>query len=185
MSERINVTFTHPREGGRSFSAKISPQCTGQMSIEGLMLGNEDGPFLDVTPPGRPYELVLMRTHKDILPSMTFEQAGVMDDDVIEVRQAGQGAGFDYSALAELLLTSGVTLAALKALTQIIVKLIENQGKKSVTLKLGNDKEITLNGSNSINDLIKVLSVLEQHEFNLQIETDSTEPNKMAKNKQD
>ncbi|HYX71533.1 MAG TPA: hypothetical protein VE732_02075 [Nitrososphaera sp.] len=116
---------------------------------------------------------------------MTFEQAGVMDDDVIEVMQAGQGAGFDYSALAELLLTSGITLAAVKAFTQILVKLIENQGKKSVTLKLDNDKEITINGSNSIDDLIKVISVLEQHEFNLQIETDSIKPNKKAKKKQD
>jgi hypothetical protein len=58
MSEIIKVTFTHPRDGGRSFGAKISPQCTGQMAIEGLMLGNEDGPFLNVAPPGRPYELV-------------------------------------------------------------------------------------------------------------------------------
>jgi hypothetical protein len=88
----VRVTFTHPRDGGRSFAAKINPQCTGQMAIEGLILGNEDGSFLDVAPQGRPYELTVKRTQTNITPNMTFEQADVQDDDVIEVRQRGQGA---------------------------------------------------------------------------------------------
>lgn len=88
----LRVTFTHPREGGRSFAANINPQCTGQMAIQGLLLGNEDGAFLEAAAPGRPYELTVKRSQTNITPNMTFEQAGVQDDDVIEVRQSGQGA---------------------------------------------------------------------------------------------
>jgi hypothetical protein len=88
----VRVTFTHSRDGG-SFVANINPQCTGQMAIQGLILGNEeDGPFLQAAPPGRPYELVVKRSQVNITPNMTFEQADVQDDDVIEVRQRGQGA---------------------------------------------------------------------------------------------
>lgn len=88
----LKVTFTHPRENGRSFDASINPQCTGQMAIQGLILGNEVGPFLEAAAPGRPYELTVKRTQMNITPNMTFEQAEVQDGDVIEVRQRGQGA---------------------------------------------------------------------------------------------
>lgn len=88
----IKVTFTNPRGGGRSFVANINPQCTGQMAIQGLILGNEEGAFLDPAPPGRPYELVVKSSGKNITPNMTFDEAGVQNDDVIEVRQAGHGA---------------------------------------------------------------------------------------------
>jgi hypothetical protein len=92
-NNKVRVTFTHPRDGGRSFSAKINPQCTGQMAIQGLLLGNaDDGPFLAAAAPGRPYELIVKRSQTNITPNMTFEQAGVQDDDVIEVTQRGQGA---------------------------------------------------------------------------------------------
>lgn len=88
----VRVTFTNPRGGGGGFEANINPQCTGQMAIQGLMLGNEAGAFLPPPPPGRPYELIVKRSGKNITPNMTFEEAGVVDDDVIEVQQAGQGA---------------------------------------------------------------------------------------------
>jgi hypothetical protein len=88
----VKVTFTYARNGGRSFVANINPQCTGQMAIQGLILGNEEGSFLEAPPPGRPYELILKRSQENITPNMTFEQAGVQNDDVIEVRQAGHGA---------------------------------------------------------------------------------------------
>jgi hypothetical protein len=88
----VKVTFTHPRDGGRSFDANINPQCTGQMAIQGLLLGDEGGAFLEAAAPGRPYELAVKRSQTNIPPNMTFEQAGVQDGDVIEVRQSGQGA---------------------------------------------------------------------------------------------
>jgi hypothetical protein len=88
----VKVTFTHPRENGRIFAADINLQCTGQMAIQGLLLGNEAGPFLEAAAAGRPYELSVKRTQMNITPNMTFEQAGVVDGDVIEVRQRGQGA---------------------------------------------------------------------------------------------
>lgn len=88
----VRVTFTNPRGGGRSFVANINPQCTGQMAIQGLILGNEEGAFLTPPPQGRPYQLIVKSSGKNITPNMTFEEAGVQNDDVIEVGQDMQGA---------------------------------------------------------------------------------------------
>ncbi|HEX8087867.1 MAG TPA: hypothetical protein VF762_03395 [Blastocatellia bacterium] len=90
-NNKIEVHFTHPRNP-QTFTARIIPQCTGQMAIEGLLIGDENGAFLEPAPAGRPYELAIKRSQQAITPNMTFEQAGVVDGDVIEVRQAGQGA---------------------------------------------------------------------------------------------
>lgn len=92
MNNKVGVTFKHPRDNARNFEAEISLQCTGQRAIDGLLLGDEHGPFLEPAPQGQPYELVLKRTSSTITPNMTFAQAGVEDGEVIEVRQAGQGA---------------------------------------------------------------------------------------------
>jgi hypothetical protein len=92
MNNKVAVTFIHPRENAKSFEAEVSLQCTAQMAVQGLMQGNHDGAFLDAPPPGRPYELILKRTSAMIPPNMSFAQAGVIDKDVIEIRQAGQGA---------------------------------------------------------------------------------------------
>ena len=89
--DKIAVTFTHPRNN-TSFTARISPQCTGEKAILGLLRGNANGPFVDPAPPGRPYELALKRTQGAITPNTTFAEADVMNDDVIEVRQSGTGA---------------------------------------------------------------------------------------------
>jgi hypothetical protein len=91
-NNKVLVTFIHPRESARSFGAEVSLQCTAQLAVQGLMHGNHDGAFLDPPPPGRPYELVLKRTSTMIPPNMTFAQAGVIPNDVIEIRLAGQGA---------------------------------------------------------------------------------------------
>ena len=90
-NNKIEVNFAHPRSA-KLFTAEIGPQCTGQQAIEGLLVGDDQGPFLEQAPAGRPYELVLKKSKKAITPNMTFEQAGVESGDVIEVRQAGQGA---------------------------------------------------------------------------------------------
>lgn len=90
-NDKIEVHFTHPRNAN-SFTAFINPQCTGQKAVQGLMVGDENGAFLEPAAPGRPYELAIKRSGTAITPNMTFADAGVMDGEVIEVRQAGQGA---------------------------------------------------------------------------------------------
>jgi len=91
-NNRIEVTFTHPRSH-ESFTAFLSPQCTGQKAIQGLIAGNRNGPFLEPAAAGRPYELAVKSSGRAITPNMTFEEAGVVNGDVIEVRQGGMGAG--------------------------------------------------------------------------------------------
>lgn len=90
-NNKLEVHFTHPRNA-KHFVAEIGPQCTGQQAVEGLLVGDEQGPFLEPAPQGRPYELVLKKSKAAITPNMTFAQAGVETGDVIEIRQAGQGA---------------------------------------------------------------------------------------------
>jgi hypothetical protein len=87
----IEVIFTHPRDPG-TFTAVISPQCTGQQAIRGLIAGDDNGPFIVAAPPGRPYELAIKQSGIAITPNMTFAEAGVGNGEVIEVRQGGQGA---------------------------------------------------------------------------------------------
>lgn len=87
----IEVIFTHPRDAS-TFTAYINPQCTGQQAIRGLVAGDENGPFLQPSAPGRPYELAIKQSGIAITPNMTFAQAGVTNGEVVEVRQSGQGA---------------------------------------------------------------------------------------------
>jgi hypothetical protein len=86
----IKVYFTHPRDS-RAFPAEVEPTCTGKQAIEGLLVGDSSGPFLDPPPPGRPYSLVTKKG-KQIAPNMTFQEAGVSSGDVITIHQDGQGA---------------------------------------------------------------------------------------------
>jgi hypothetical protein len=89
----MTVRFAHPRDSGLKFTADVSPACTGQQAISGLIAGDETGPFLDAPAQGRPYELVLARTGTAITPNMTLAEAGVLDGDEIQVMQRGMGAG--------------------------------------------------------------------------------------------
>jgi len=88
----VTVQFAHPRNSERVFMVETTLGCTGQEAIAGLVLGDEDGPFLEPAPTGRPYELVLARTETAITPHMTLKEAGVLDGDLIAVLQRGQGA---------------------------------------------------------------------------------------------
>jgi hypothetical protein len=88
----MEIRFTHPTNSGYIFIADVEPACTGQQAILGLLAGDEvNGPFLPTPPPGRPYELVLARTQQQIAPNMSFEEANVIEGDVIDVLQLGQG----------------------------------------------------------------------------------------------
>lgn len=87
----IEVSFTHPRSA-ELFTAEISPQCTGQKAIAGLMIGGDEGPFLEQPPAGRSYRLVIKSTLGEISPNMTFAEAGVSNGDVVEVQLTAAGA---------------------------------------------------------------------------------------------
>ena len=91
QNQVIEVLFTHPRDS-RTFSADLSPACTCQQALNGLLAGNEQGPFLEPAPPGRPYVLAVVRSGKQIPPNLSFGEAGVINGDTIEVLQSGQGA---------------------------------------------------------------------------------------------
>jgi hypothetical protein len=91
MNNVIEIHFTHPRDS-KVFTAEISPDCTGQQAVEGLIDGDSDGPFLDPPQQGRPYELNLKRISKTITPNMSFAQAGAISGDTVEVLQRGRGA---------------------------------------------------------------------------------------------
>lgn len=84
---KLNLTFLHPRTSA-AYKANVAPACTAQIAIEGLT----SNAFLDPAPNGRPYQLVLSRTDTQLTPSQTMADAGVQENDVIEVRQQGQGA---------------------------------------------------------------------------------------------
>jgi hypothetical protein len=57
-----------------------------------LIAGDDNGPFIQPAPPGRPYELAIKQSGIAITPNMTFADAGVTNGEVVEVRQSGQGA---------------------------------------------------------------------------------------------
>lgn len=85
--EEIEVHFTHP-DSPRTFTAMVSPQCTGQKAIEGLLTGDNQGPFLEPLPSDQLYELIIQRSVQPIKPNTTFEQANVLDGDIIEVQRS-------------------------------------------------------------------------------------------------
>lgn len=92
-NNKLNITFVNPRSNARTFDADLSPECTGQMAIEGLIVGDQNGPFLEPAARGRPYQLVVKSSSMNIPPNMTFREAGVVNGDVIEIRQDLEGAG--------------------------------------------------------------------------------------------
>ena len=172
---KIQVCFMSPRTNSRVFEAQVSPDCTGKMAIDGLLAGDAGGPFLEPSSPGRPYELCVMRTGGGIAPNMTFRQAGIIDGDIIEIRQAGPGAGLDLTEIATLVLSSGITLTALKGLIQIALKLIDNEGKKSVTIKLP-DRELTVQGPGADERIKLVAEILSKHDGDFQISVSDNQP---------
>ncbi|HYG08528.1 MAG TPA: hypothetical protein VD835_01010 [Pyrinomonadaceae bacterium] len=91
-NQTIEVHFTHPRNTTLTLTADISPMCTGQEALQGLMADDGSGAFLDQPPNGQVYELAARKNNTAITQNMTFAQAGVADGDTVEVRLAGQGA---------------------------------------------------------------------------------------------
>jgi hypothetical protein len=159
----LEVLFTHPREA-KFFTAFVSPNCTGERALKGLIAGDDEGPFLEPAPPGFPYELAIMQSGVAITPNMTFAEAGVVNGDKIEVRQAGQGAGIPWDAIQLSFaygVGTGAGLAIIKALGPIIQQIVKNRGTRSIELEVAG-KRIKLVGKNSISEAMAAISELAQ-----------------------
>jgi hypothetical protein len=83
----MNLNFLHPRIS-TAFKADVDATTTGETCIQGLI----DAKFIDAPPQGRPYSLVVTRNQKQILPTTTMQEAGVMPGDSLAVLQMEQGA---------------------------------------------------------------------------------------------
>jgi len=88
----IDLTFLHPKDSTQTFQMGVAPAATSRQTVEQLLKGDAEGPWLDKEPAGRPYELVLGRTQKVIAPNETIGHAGAVDGDHVAVMQPGQGA---------------------------------------------------------------------------------------------
>jgi len=157
-SEKIEVGFTHPRNA-KIFTTKVSPHCTGQAALDGLLLGNDEGSFLDPTSAEKPYEMVILRSSQIITASMTFEQAGVLAGDVIEVRQNAPGAGPDWSELGQMLFWSAAAASVfLKAAVPVLIEFLKSKASRSVIVQKGQDKRIyTGYDADEIRDIQRML----------------------------
>jgi hypothetical protein len=83
----MKATFLHPRTS-EAFTADVEPNTTGKTCVDELIKAN----FIQPPPEGRPYGLLVTRTNKQMLSSMTMEQAGVGPDEIIAIIQMEQGA---------------------------------------------------------------------------------------------
>jgi hypothetical protein len=84
----ILVHFMNPRDS-RPLDADILPHCTGHEAMQ-MLKSQESGPFID---PSKNYILVVRRTEKEIGLDMTFADAGVQNNDAIDISPKMTGAG--------------------------------------------------------------------------------------------
>jgi len=91
--DKLVVYIAHPRSS-EQFAARVLPACPARVVLDGLQSpsATDDGPFLAPAPAGRPYALVLARSGQQFAGDTTMEDLGVVDGDVLEVQQMGQGA---------------------------------------------------------------------------------------------
>lgn len=90
---KLAVYVAHPRSS-ITYEAQVSPACPASVVLARLQdaSATDSGPFLDPAPADRPYALVLNRTGEQFNPGTTMEELGVVDGDILEVQQMGQGA---------------------------------------------------------------------------------------------
>ncbi len=82
--QTLEVHFMHPHTS-KILVADLSPLCTGHDALQALLTGQGgNAPFLKQDG-GQTYDLSLERTKKAITPNMTFQEAGVMDRDIIKI----------------------------------------------------------------------------------------------------
>jgi hypothetical protein len=88
MSDKIILTFTHPRSS-ESRKAEVGPKTTVAQAIEGLV----DQKFLEPPNEDRRYAVSLAGSGKQIANSATFFAAGARDGDTIAITETSMGAG--------------------------------------------------------------------------------------------
>lgn len=84
----MDVTFLHPRDS-RTYQADVDAETTGQTCLDNLVKDH----FIEPAPSGRPYAMVVQRNNRQILPSMSMQEADVQDNDSLAIFQQEQGAG--------------------------------------------------------------------------------------------
>lgn len=87
---KMRLYFPHPTTS-ESYEAMVAPECTAQLALQRLQ-AQETGPFLRPAPAERPYQLVVARTQTIMPPGVTMREAGVVENDVLNVVQKHQGA---------------------------------------------------------------------------------------------
>ena len=80
MSQRIKVTFLHPR-GTKEFEAEMGSEMTGEQTVAGLIKYG----FLDKDFIYESYELCLMRNGRSLTLRRSLASSGVRDGDVVDV----------------------------------------------------------------------------------------------------
>lgn len=83
----MQITFLHPRDS-RTLEADVEPLTNGERCVRGLV----ESRFIEPPTRNRPYSLVVSRSQRQILPSTTMQQAGVVEGDSLAVLQMEQGA---------------------------------------------------------------------------------------------
>ena len=88
MSEKITVTFTHPRSGSAR-KAEFGPNTTASQAIDGLVQAK----FLESPSKDRGYSLAVSGSGEQIAHSATFVSAGVKNGDTVTITETSMGWG--------------------------------------------------------------------------------------------
>lgn len=168
-SGTIEVLFLHPRNTS-VISAEIDPKhLTGRLAVQELL----EASFIPPAPVSGIYGLSIARTGVEITPGMTFTQAGVVNNDVLHITLAGQGAGPTPSEVVQLAFASAaVALAFLRAVRPIILKLLETRFRIEVR-----EGSVVIEGVGvtSVNKAIEVLKTIVQNDELNRLETKAGE----------
>jgi len=84
----LELHFLHPHDSGKALIADVIPECSAEVALSSLTSGGEEA-FLPALPQGRMYELIVHRTMKPIETGMTFQEAGAIDGDWIDIQLSG------------------------------------------------------------------------------------------------
>jgi hypothetical protein len=155
-SGTIEVHFVHPRNG-LTLTADIDPEgLTGRLAMQELL----EESFIDPVQWGEFYSFYIPRTGSEIIPNLTFAQAGVIDKDEVQISLGGQGGGPSSAEIVHLVFASAaVALTFLNALRPIILKLLET--KFRIVVREGSI-EIEGDGATSVNKAIEILKAVKE-----------------------
>lgn len=83
----MNVTFYHPLDS-RVFKADVDKETTVKTCMDNLATER----FIEPAPKDRPYAVLVRRTQRQALPQMTMAEAGVEENDDLNILQMERGA---------------------------------------------------------------------------------------------